>query len=37
MPQQLLNLGPELRILPAGSVQESCPLGRILQLGGSME
>jgi hypothetical protein len=29
MLQQLLNLGPELLILPAGGVQESCPLGRI--------
>jgi hypothetical protein len=37
MLQQFLNLGPELLILPAGGVQESSPLGRMFQLGSSIE
>jgi hypothetical protein len=37
MLQQFLNFGPESLILPAGGVQESSPLGRIIQLGSSME
>jgi hypothetical protein len=37
MLQQLLDVDPESLILSAGGVQESCPLGRVFQLGGSIE